>query len=770
VSAVAVVLGLGALAGVPASATTATPSPTAVTAAPAGLPSGVPAAATRAEPKLPVPKGWPFAESFPRTSGTGRYGGGAAFWSDFVYDDHGATGVNVAPPIASLAPTDGTYTYPAGASRMNGADVFRTAVGLDATASYWRIDWNTLVDPKVPIAAWVFDTDRNAATGATTWPAGAGVRSPGIDRALVVSSRGARIVNAAGATLATLPVTVDTAARSFVVKVPRSTLRVSGTWQVRMAAGLANAAGTAFAPVPLTRGALPGQPAVYNVAFRGAAQEPPVANADPVTPQLPGGGGGLLRAVKYGNFWSEDAQAAALARGDVAGFALPLDWAALQAKRATPEPRPTGWSNRWYVSSLNLGQGVVANPATSPQGDLRPNYLGRIQPYGVYVPTTYDPAKPAPLTWVLHSLGVNHNQYSSLGPKFLQGLCEARGSICATTLGYGPDGWYFDEAENDFWSVWRSVAGAYRLDAERTVISGYSMGGFASYKLGLAYPDLFAKAMPLAGPPRCGVRVLGGVEQPAGPGRCTTDGSTSRLVPNARELPYVLAHGVLDELVPYPSVFEHVRAFDRAGLRYHFESYPTEDHLVYATQDGFSSVVSQIGNTRRSVNPGTVDYRWYPNLSRPDLGLGTTGAYWVRSPAARSSTPGSLASVQAVSGMRPEPTHTTVRTSSTNVPGDPSPALVVDNRWQYGATPAAKPTLSLTTTNVARLTVDMARAGFRPGQVSTLTAQTDAPTTLRLTGLAPNAPVRVGTTTVRADGAGVAVTTLPAGTSVLRIG
>ena len=31
-------------------------------------------------------------------------------------------------------------------------------------------------------------------------------------------------------------------------------------------------------------------------------------------------------------------------------------------------------------------------------------------------------------------------------------------------------------------------------------MSGYSMGGFASYKLALEYPDLFAQAMPLEGP------------------------------------------------------------------------------------------------------------------------------------------------------------------------------------------------------------------------------------------------------------------------------
>ena len=45
-----------------------------------------------------------------------------------------------------------------------------------------------------------------------------------------------------------------------------------------------------------------------------------------------------------------------------------------------------------------------------------------------------------PLTCVLHSLGVNQNQYGALNPRLLQQLCERRGSVCASTLGYGPDG------------------------------------------------------------------------------------------------------------------------------------------------------------------------------------------------------------------------------------------------------------------------------------------------------------------------------------------
>src|SRR5438094_678957 len=235
---------------------------------PAGMPDGVPPAALKPEPALPVPAGWPFPEAFPRTSGSVRLAGGALEWSDFLYDDHGAKGEPVDFPVAGLAASAGTYTYPTDAAHLNGADIFRTAVGLTTDASWWRVDWNTLVDPNVPIAEFALATDDSAA-------AGAGVASPGIDTAILMSSKGAWLIDVAtGARRALGAVAIDTAARSFVLRVPRSTLPVAGTWRIRLASGVADATGEGFAPVTRDNGALPGQPAVYNVAFRGYYPEP----------------------------------------------------------------------------------------------------------------------------------------------------------------------------------------------------------------------------------------------------------------------------------------------------------------------------------------------------------------------------------------------------------------------------------------------------------------------------------------------------------------
>src|SRR5947209_2437173 len=386
--------------------------------------------------------------------GYGRLSAGAFYWTDFLYDDHGARGAQLQASSTPIAPAAGTYAYPPGPASGNGADIFRTGIGLDAQATYWRIDWTTLVDPSVPIALFALDTDDNATTGTAVWQAAAGIRSAGADRFLLLSERGAWLIG----------------------------------------------------PTRL-------------------------------------------------NLWRDEQQAQALSLGgDVSQFSAPLDWSALADQRTTPEPMPKGYSNRWYVSSLDLGQGVVGESNNEYQGDLRPNFLGRMQPYSVYVPKSYDPAKPAPLTWLLHSLGEQHNQYGGLNPTLLQQACDGRNSICATTMGRGPDGWYYDEAEVDFWEVWHQLAATYTLDPDRTVLSGFSMGGWGTYKLGLTYPSLFAKALPMAGPPTCGIRVVPGLDLHAAAGRCTTESDTTPLVENARWLPFAIHQGVVDELVPVAGV------------------------------------------------------------------------------------------------------------------------------------------------------------------------------------------------------------------------
>jgi pimeloyl-ACP methyl ester carboxylesterase len=526
---------------------------------------------------------------------------------------------------------------------------------------------------------------------------------------------------------------------------------VSGTWRIRLAAGLANDAGDGMAPAT---GARDGGTSVYNVSYRSVEAEPQQYKHGILANRV--GTTAATRAADMGNYWMEDHQAEALAQGDVSAFAHDLRWSDLAQREATPEPLVRGWSNRWYVSRLELGPGVVEDTGNG-SGDLRPNFLGRVQPYGVYVPTGYRPGTPMPLTWMLHSLSVQHNQYGALDPMQVRQTCEDRQSICATTLGRGPDMWYFDEAEVDFWEVWNRLAHSYTLDTERTVLSGYSMGGYGSYKLGLSYPDLFAKALSLAGPPTCGIRVRGNVRTPSNEGRCTDEGDTTQLVGNARHIPFVIASGVLDELVPFTSILEQVDAFDRRGYRYHAEYYPTEGHIPYAAKDAFEPSARQLGRTTRERTAARVDYTWFPNLARPELGIGTTGAYWLRDLKARTVQPGSTAGVTAHSKALAEPLVEVVKSQSADVPGDPSPAVVIDQTWQRTGVAPRSNALSLALTNVGSLVVDARRAGVDRATRVDLDMTSDGATSVRFTGLRPGAVVAVkGAPPVRADRSGVA--------------
>src|SRR5579884_1922090 len=649
-----------------------------------GLPSGVPPAATAAPATLPVPprKDWPFPSNFSHTEGSGRLDGGASLWTDFVYDDHGPLGSSIGiaqyARASDLAPVHGGFAYPSGPAHQNGADIFTAAVGYRGHASYWRVDWNTLIDPKVPVAEWTMsgDTARGAPGKATAWPGNAGVRTgTGIQYALIVTARRAELVKAAkpAKPLAILPTRVAMRSRSFIVRIPTRLLPVGGKWRIQLASGLANRTDTSFASVPTSDGATGNGVNVYNVTFRTYRQEAPI-----VCPTGPFSAPGIasaaqkgldlggvtydhVPAAQCGNFWMENAQANTLAGGDVSRFGLRVNWARLAARVTTPEPKPTGYTNRWYVTPLSLGQGVI-DPASSQL--TPPTYVGRVQPYAVYVPTGYRRTRPTKLTWILHSLGANLNQYGGAAPSQIRQECQNRHSICATTEGFGAGMWYYGAAEVDFFDVWHQLALAYDLDPDSTVMSGYSMGGWASYKLPEEYPDLFAQSMPLEGPVICGLRVHGQAEGYAGPGQCTKDGNSTPLIVNLKWIPYVMTYGAMDELVPFAGGQAQIARFRSLKYRFYAVDYPTEDHMVFSVQNDFTPADSRLGSLRRIRNPASFTFRWYPNLvgSFDRAGragqIGPTGDYWISGLAARDTRPGRLATVSASSQAISHPAET----------------------------------------------------------------------------------------------------------------
>ena len=704
--------------------------------APDDLPDGIPDAARAPEPDLPTPESWKFGEGFPRTSGSGRYADGAYFWSDFTYDDNGAVGAMPPTNESTGAPSFGTYQYPEPEAKRNGSDIFRVAVGREGSNSIWRVDWNTLTEAEYPIAAFTIDSDNDATTGVAAWPANAGLVSPGIDTAVVISGTKARVIKL------TLPVPgvadeeidvtsgleVDMDARSFVLTT--SAIPLDGTAVVRVASGIENKATrdvADFLSLDPAHGARPGQPNVYNVAFRDYDDEPSQTNT-----------------------WYDTGQAKALtAGGDVSAFAATVDWGALDDGQTDAERLLPGYTNRWYVSSIELDQGIV-DPGAEPSTSGPAAYVGRIQPYGIYVPTTYEASKPSSLTWMLHGALSSHNS-TQVHPRYLESACERRNSICVSPLGRGPSGGWRTSAELDFWEVWNRVAAAYSLDPDRTILSGISMGAFGTYKIAMDHPEAFAAAVTIVG---------------------HATGSETGLdrLTNLRWAPLYARHAPADELVPIAEEEKTQKALNELGLRHIYDYQPAEDHIVVALKDGYDDVAEFMANIDKLdvvASPPVISWALKPRNAERDTfeflhGLNRPGTWWLQGVTRHDRT--ATSRIEATSFAISNPLVTPVKTTQLRALGSPSPALRTVLEWQYGTAPATEQHLDASLTNISALTLDLPAANLATGK-ATINIVTDDPLALTLDGLAGRK--------LKVDGKqikGTSTFTLAAGSYVIQVG
>jgi len=122
--------------------------------------------------------------------------------------------------------------------------------------------------------------------------------------------------------------------------------------------------------------------------------------------------------------------------------------------------------------------------------------------YSLSIPEGFDPGEARPLVVALHFAGKNRAHF---GRGILTSLVEPGlrelGAIIAAPDSPG-QGWTNPDSERVVLDLLDFLMKSYRIDPERIVLTGYSMGGMGTWTIASRHPDRFTGVVPMAGAPR----------------------------------------------------------------------------------------------------------------------------------------------------------------------------------------------------------------------------------------------------------------------------
>ncbi|HEX4948195.1 MAG TPA: prolyl oligopeptidase family serine peptidase [Blastocatellia bacterium] len=208
-----------------------------------------------------------------------------------------------------------------------------------------------------------------------------------------------------------------------------------------------------------------------------------------------------------------------------------------------------------YLDQIQKGQ----NPLRTMKGDFRWAYRSDVdktlQPYRVFVPSNYDPAKPTPMVVALHGMGGDENSYfTNYDNGVIKREAEARGYLVVCPKGRGTASMYAGDAEKDVLDVIAAMKRDYNVDTDRVYLTGHSMGGYGTWSIAPKHPELFAAIAPIAG------------------------GGNPQALSKIKHVPQIVVHGDKDPTVPVERSRVMVKAAQELGIKLKYIEVPGGNH------------------------------------------------------------------------------------------------------------------------------------------------------------------------------------------------
>jgi pimeloyl-ACP methyl ester carboxylesterase len=291
-----------------------------------------------------------------------------------------------------------------------------------------------------------------------------------------------------------------------------------------------------------------------------------------------------------------------------------------------------------------------------------------LQPYSLYVPRGFDPSRKYGLVVSLH--GYSGDDY---GGGINLAKLAPQDFIILAPFGRG-DMFYRSVGEQDVLDVMDRVMARYPVDPDRVYLTGNSMGGHGTYRIGEMYPDRFAAIVPFCG-------------------------WTGRdFLQNLRNLPALVIHGDSDPTVSVNMDRVAVQQLKKLGFTVRYDELKGVNHDAWGgwiRTHSAASIFDYFRSHTRNPSPDRVTAAIpYPRYGRQ---------YWV-----------TVTELSSVSGPLSVPGGEATAASANVQPELPASAAVDARR-------ESKTSIVLTTDKVSALTVALDLAGLERSGDRTIT-------------------------------------------------
>jgi len=179
--------------------------------------------------------------------------------------------------------------------------------------------------------------------------------------------------------------------------------------------------------------------------------------------------------------------------------------------------------------------------------------------YWLYLPKDYNevPTKKWPMILFLHGAGERGSNLEVVkkhGPAKLITQGKQFPFIIASPQCPTGDWWSSTAQVEALKALLDQLVKDYRVDVDRVYLTGLSMGGYGTWALSAAYPEMFAAIAPICG------------------------GGEPRRARMLKDTPVWVFHGAKDSVVPIKESEEMVEALKRIGADVQFTVYPDANH------------------------------------------------------------------------------------------------------------------------------------------------------------------------------------------------